>query len=81
MALSFSSKALLDFCFVLFMFLFIGSSSAQLSENFYAKKCPKLFNAVNSIVHNAVAKEPRMGGSLLRLHFHDCFVNVTYSSN
>ncbi|WJX63733.1 peroxidase [Trifolium repens] len=75
MALSFSSKALLDFCFVLFMFLLIGSSSAQLSENFYAKKCPKLFNAVNSIVHNAVAKEPRMGGSLLRLHFHDCFVN------
>ncbi|KAL3653420.1 hypothetical protein CASFOL_003101 [Castilleja foliolosa] len=30
---------------------------------------------VRSIVKNAVAKEARMGASLLRLHFHDCFVN------
>ncbi|GAU36230.1 hypothetical protein TSUD_214270 [Trifolium subterraneum] len=56
-------------------FRYDGSSSAQLSENFYAKKCPNLFNIVNSVVHSAVAIEPRMGASLLRLHFHDCFVN------
>jgi len=27
-------------------------------------------------VEAAVQKEKRMGASLLRLHFHDCFVNV-----
>ncbi|KAI5434918.1 peroxidase 4 [Lathyrus oleraceus] len=71
-----SSKVSINFiCFVLLMFFLIGNSSAQLSENFYAKKCPNVFNVVKSIVHSVVANEPRMGGSLLRLFFHDCFVN------
>ena len=64
---------------LLLMMLLIGSSSAQLSENFYSKRCPNVFHAVKSVVQSAVAKEPRMGASLLRLHFHDCFVNVNYS--
>ncbi|KAJ1412203.1 Secretory peroxidase [Sesbania bispinosa] len=71
---SFSSSPT-NFALALLMFLLIGSSSAQLSENFYVKRCPKVFNAVKSVVQSAVAKEPRMGASLLRLFFHDCFVN------
>lgn len=70
---SFSRTA---FALALFMLLLIGSSSAQLNENFYANKCPKVFYAVKSVVQSAVAKEHRMGASLLRLHFHDCFVHV-----
>ncbi|XP_057548556.1 peroxidase P7-like [Amaranthus tricolor] len=58
-----------------FVVLFIGSCSAQLSTNFYSKSCPKLFATVKSVVQSAVSKEPRMGASLLRLFFHDCFVN------
>ncbi|XP_034222728.1 peroxidase 4-like [Prunus dulcis] len=54
---------------------FTGSSSAKLSTKFYSKSCPKVFNAVKSVVQSAVNKEKRMGASLLRLHFHDCFVN------
>ncbi|KAK2386617.1 peroxidase P7 [Trifolium repens] len=57
------------------VFLLIGTSSAQLSENFYSKKCPKVFDTVKSVVRSAVAKEPRIGASLLRLFFHDCFVD------
>ncbi|KAK2440622.1 peroxidase P7 [Trifolium repens] len=57
------------------VFLLIGTSSAQLSENFYSKKCPKVFDTVKSVVKSAVAKEPRIGASLLRLFFHDCFVD------
>ncbi|KAJ3680922.1 hypothetical protein LUZ60_015411 [Juncus effusus] len=59
------------------MFLVISFSivSAQLSSNFYDKSCPGAFRAVKSVVRAAVAKELRMGASLLRLHFHDCFVN------
>ncbi|KAA0033479.1 peroxidase 4-like [Cucumis melo var. makuwa] len=51
------------------------SSLAHLSPNFYYKTCPKLLSVVRAGVWSAVAKEARMGASLLRLHFHDCFVN------
>ncbi|PIN07715.1 Peroxidase [Handroanthus impetiginosus] len=51
-----------------------NSSSAQLSTHYYKKTCPNVFNVVKSIVRSTVAKEKRMGASLLRLHFHDCFV-------
>lgn len=61
---------------LLILVVFTGSSSAQLSTNFYHKSCPKLLNTVRAGIHAAVAKEARMGASLLRLHFHDCFVNV-----
>ncbi|KAK9940948.1 hypothetical protein M0R45_017580 [Rubus argutus] len=54
---------------------FAGRSSAQLSTNFYSKSCPKVFSTVKSVVQSAISKENRMGASLLRLHFHDCFVN------
>lgn len=57
------------------LILFLGSSTAQLSTNYYAQSCPKLFPTVKSAVKSAIAKEARMGASLLRLFFHDCFVN------
>lgn len=60
---------------VVFMGMMEGSH-AQLSTNFYAKSCPKLLPTVKSAVQSAVSKERRMGASLLRLFFHDCFVNV-----
>ncbi|KAK4268462.1 hypothetical protein QN277_025117 [Acacia crassicarpa] len=48
--------------------------SAQLSSTFYAKTCPSALALIKASVVSAVAKEARMGASLLRLHFHDCFV-------
>ncbi|TXG69650.1 hypothetical protein EZV62_004585 [Acer yangbiense] len=59
---------------VFVLVLLTGSCSAQLSTNFYSKSCPKVLSTVKSVVHTAVSKERRMGASLLRLHFHDCFV-------
>ncbi|KAH9314534.1 hypothetical protein KI387_023161 [Taxus chinensis] len=47
----------------------------QLSSTFYDTSCPNLLSTVKSAVKQAVATEKRMGASLLRLHFHDCFVN------
>ncbi|XVF68411.1 hypothetical protein PTKIN_Ptkin11bG0000900 [Pterospermum kingtungense] len=59
------------------MLLMMGSSCtcAQLSKNFYSKSCPKVFSTVKSAVQSAVSKERRIGASLVRLFFHDCFVN------
>ncbi|KAF7833905.1 peroxidase P7-like [Senna tora] len=50
------------------------SCNAQLSPNLYAKSCPNLQNIVRNGIRQAVAKEARMGASILRLFFHDCFV-------
>ncbi|XP_057488062.1 peroxidase 4-like [Actinidia eriantha] len=71
---SFCSSSMITFVLFLLVIL-VGSSSAQLSTNFYDKTCPNLFATVKSAVQSAVSKEKRMGASLLRLHFHDCFVN------
>nr|ACN42168.1 peroxidase 1 [Sesuvium portulacastrum] len=64
-----------------FVIVFVGSSSAQLTTNFYEKSCPHLFPVVRDVVQSAIRKEARMGASLLRLHFHDCFVNGCDGSN
>ncbi|GMY25651.1 cationic peroxidase 1 [Fagus crenata] len=47
--------------------------SAQLSSNFYATSCPNALSTIKTAVDSAVSSEKRMGASLLRLHFHDCF--------
>ncbi|KAF3537458.1 hypothetical protein F2Q69_00019353 [Brassica cretica] len=62
---------------VLFMMILMISTQthAQLSSDFYAESCPSLFPAVRGVMQRAVAKERRMAASLLRLFFHDCFIN------
>ena len=47
-----------------------------LFPQFYDRSCPQAKEIVKSIVAKAIAKETRMAASLLRLHFHDCFVRV-----
>lgn len=64
----------LKFFLGLFLLL-INVSSAQLSSGFYTTTCPNALSTIKSAVNSAVSKEARMGASLLRLHFHDCFVN------
>ncbi|TQD86000.1 hypothetical protein C1H46_028435 [Malus baccata] len=61
--------------FTLAFLVLMSTTSAQLSTNFYSSSCPRLFSTVKSTVQSAIQKEARMGASLLRLHFHDCFVN------
>lgn len=49
--------------------------NAQLTPTFYERSCPNLLDIVRATMAQAVAKEPRIGASILRLFFHDCFVN------
>ncbi|XP_022138605.1 peroxidase 40 [Momordica charantia] len=37
--------------------------------------CPEAEAIIFSWVQTAITEDPRMAASLLRLHFHDCFVN------
>lgn len=57
--------------------LISNSVNGQLSSTFYNNSCPMAASIVQAAVKQAVANEKRMGASLLRLHFHDCFVNVS----
>ncbi|KAK9057860.1 hypothetical protein SSX86_022699 [Deinandra increscens subsp. villosa] len=61
--------------FTLCLLVLFGTSSGQLSANFYARTCPNFRSIITRAVNTAVRNEARMGASLLRLHFHDCFVN------
>ncbi|KAK7300829.1 hypothetical protein RJT34_11680 [Clitoria ternatea] len=53
----------------------IPSAVAQLSPDYYDKVCPEALPTIKSIVNQAIIREQRIGASLLRMHFHDCFVN------
>lgn len=46
----------------------------QLEVGFYRETCPSAESTVTSVVKNAVASNSNMAAILLRLHFHDCFV-------
>eukprot|EP00253_Pinus_taeda_P035272 PITA_35272 len=51
-----------------------AQSCHGLSLDFYNTSCPEAEEIIKSVVKDAVDKEARMAASLLRLHFHDCFV-------
>ncbi|XVF59479.1 hypothetical protein PTKIN_Ptkin07bG0279100 [Pterospermum kingtungense] len=60
----------------LFCFLFLSQVVfCQLDYNFYDTTCPNLVKIVRYGVWSAIANDTRMAASLVRLHFHDCFVN------
>lgn len=69
--------ALCFWVFLVFVF-FVGMGSAQLSDGYYSSTCPDVLTTIESAVDTAVSNEARMGASLLRLHFHDCFVNASF---
>ncbi|MCL7041934.1 hypothetical protein MKW94_020185 [Papaver nudicaule] len=73
----FSSSTFSFVSYVLVLCMLLGmqinTTSAQLSTTFYATSCPNVLSTIQTAVAAAVANEPRMGASLLRLHFHDCF--------
>ncbi|KFK29773.1 hypothetical protein AALP_AA7G177300 [Arabis alpina] len=62
---------------LLHLFLLLSSvltSSSDLSFNFYAGSCPVAEFLVRNTVRTAFSSDPTIPGKLLRLLFHDCFV-------
>jgi peroxidase len=54
----------------------VPGADAQLSAGFYSASCPSLNGVVRQVMSQAVANNSRSGAAILRLFFHDCFVNV-----
>lgn len=73
------NKPFMSFFVALFSFCLLFQTplvSPQLDYNYYDKTCPNLTYIVRNGIRLAIANDTRMAASLLRLHFHDCFVNV-----
>ena len=51
------------------------TSYAQLSPTFYNQTCPNATSIISGVLQQAFLSDLRIGASLIRLHFHDCFVN------
>ncbi|PWA42010.1 heme peroxidase [Artemisia annua] len=47
---------------------------AQLSATFYDDTCPTALTTINDSISSAVSRNRRMAAFIIRLHFHDCFV-------
>jgi peroxidase len=47
-----------------------------LSVSYYDRTCPNAQEIVHSVMEWKVATQPSMAPAVLRLFFHDCFVNV-----
>uniref|UniRef100_A0A6N2N7H6 Peroxidase n=1 Tax=Salix viminalis TaxID=40686 RepID=A0A6N2N7H6_SALVM len=65
----------LPFVHLLCLLLLCPLVSCQLNYKFYDYTCPNLTKIVRYGVWSAITNDSRMAASLLRLHFHDCFVN------
>ncbi|KAJ8571144.1 hypothetical protein K7X08_038116 [Anisodus acutangulus] len=52
----------------------LGISQGQLKVGFYGNKCPNVESIVSGVVNEASSSNQNIAPVLLRLHFHDCFV-------
>ena len=55
----------------------LGVSQGQLRVGFYSKTCPNAESIIRKVVQKTVANSPRNAAIMLRLQFHDCFVEVS----
>ena len=47
-----------------------------LSMNYYLMSCPFADSIVKNTVNSALQDDPTLAAGLIRMHFHDCFIEV-----
>ncbi|KAG6540801.1 hypothetical protein Mapa_017825 [Marchantia paleacea] len=60
--------------FVVLLALQSGRAKGQFFVGFYDTKCPRAESLVSLTVQQAVARDPTLAASILRILFHDCWV-------
>lgn len=58
--------------------LLVGVNAQALKVGFYKKTCPHAESIILEEMKKVLLVAPSLAGPLLRLHFHDCFVNVCH---
>jgi peroxidase len=53
-----------------------GAPYTELQVGYYQETCPKAEAIVRAAVSDALAEDAGVGAGLIRLLFHDCFVEV-----
>ncbi|KAL2929582.1 Peroxidase 25 [Bienertia sinuspersici] len=61
-------------CLLLVLLMLVISVQSQLRNSFYASSCPVVEGIVRSTVQTRFNSDPTIAPRLLRLNFHDCFV-------
>lgn len=59
-------------------FVFGVAKGDGLKVGYYEEKCPNLEYIVKEVTSQVIYRDPTLAAPLLRMHFHDCFVRVTY---
>ncbi|XP_027368319.1 peroxidase A2-like [Abrus precatorius] len=61
-------------CCVVVVLGALPSSNSQLDPSFYNDTCSDVHSIISGVLANVSQSDPRILASLIRLHFHDCFV-------
>ncbi|XVE74441.1 hypothetical protein DITRI_Ditri12bG0017700 [Diplodiscus trichospermus] len=61
-------------CFSIFSSTISASSDPPLTLDYYKSTCPTVFEIVKKEMECQVLSDPRNAAFIVRLHFHDCFV-------
>lgn len=48
-----------------------------LNMNYYLMSCPVVDPIVKNKVNSALLNDPTLAAALIRMHFHDCFIEVS----
>jgi peroxidase len=73
-----SRVAILVSCALLLAATWQGAAAAgpRLRVGYYSKKCPAAEYIVKGVVGKALQQNPGLGAGIIRMAFHDCFVQV-----
>ncbi|KAI7737278.1 hypothetical protein M8C21_007371, partial [Ambrosia artemisiifolia] len=67
-------KEMKGLCWILVFVVIFGWVQGDLQMGFYGTSCPKAEKIVQDYVNEHIPNAPSLAATLIRMHFHDCFV-------